>query len=238
MAHLLSPCPSRRPRASGITLSKLVQRVLWAKTHSAPESSRWPYSSTCRPSLDPKPSSSPLSWTTQCPPPARPPEVATGSGGPSLCPSGQLLYPTQAASWVPNAPSPPQATRVLAQGHPRHSARKNAPIISSVLAWRGPWAEEPGGVTRGRTRLQRLGTHSAPPAPAPFFTEAVGRQLPSEAFCDLMAMGVPAEPSLASADSGSERLGKKPPGEGREGTLGPHHQPHSAGLHTRRLWGI
>ena len=69
------------------------------------------------------------------------------------------MYPTQAASWVPNAHSPPQATRVLAQGHPRHSARKNAPIISSVPAYCG-YSVEGGSVEVGKASTDAVVTSS------------------------------------------------------------------------------
>lgn len=66
----------------------------------------------------------------------------------------------------------------------------------------------------------------------------MGHQLPSEAFCDLTARGVPEEPGLVSADCRSEHLQKEPPLEGREGTQGPRHRPDSAELHAQWLWGI
>ena len=34
---------------------------------------------------------------------------------------------------------------------------------SSILAWKIPWTEEPGGVTQSQTRLKRLGTQHTTP---------------------------------------------------------------------------
>lgn len=192
---------------------------------SAPESSRRPYSSTCGPSLPPKPSSCPLSWTTQGPPPARPPEVATGQRNlPSAPPASSCAPPRQPP--VPQThPAPP--------GHSSPGPRPHEAPCSETCTHNPSPPENLTG--RGAWRGHRLGhnssglAHSAPPAPAPFSTEVVGHQLPLEAFCDLTARGLPEEPGLVSADCCSESLRKEPSLEGCEGRPGPRHRPDSAG---------
>ena len=144
MARLPSPCPSRRPRAPGITLSNLVQRALWAD-----------------PLLPPSLPGGPTA------PPVGPPYLLNPAAVLSAGPPKALLQPAlqrwpQGRGTFPlplqPAPAPhpgsllcpkrtqlPQATRVLAQGHMRRPAQKPAPITLHLQ--RLSQAEGPGWVT-------------------------------------------------------------------------------------------
>ena len=51
---------------------------------------------------------------------------------------------------------------------------------SSVLAWRIPWTEEPGGSTQSQTQPKRLSTHACTPLFSSFHTSPLQMSLPSE----------------------------------------------------------
>ena len=68
--------------------------------------------------------------------------------------------------WVKNPPviQEPQETHVRSLAH-KDPLEEGRAIHSSILAWRIPWVEEPGGltvhrVTKSRTLLKRLTTHA------------------------------------------------------------------------------
>ena len=76
-----------------------------------------------------------------------------GTTGPFESSQNELYYTFLLAQMIKNLPAM-QETRVLSLGR-EDPLEKEMATYSSVLAWRIPWTEEPGGLQS--TGLQRMG---------------------------------------------------------------------------------